>query len=134
MNATGDAVVMVVRACDPVGCAPTTRDVRITIVGDNAVPTLARTDLKLGLDTGFTNAGTLQNTPVQITHETLRTASGANDSDLTPLWFRIQTLESGKLTVTTFNGTPLLSVDFRSPSAISDLSKLYSVKPLPISS
>ncbi|NBW82847.1 hypothetical protein EBR21_13945, partial [bacterium] len=105
LNATGEFLVMTVRACDPTGCALSTREAKIQITGDNTAPTLANTDIKLGLDNGFTNAGTNQNSPLQITYETLRVASGANDSDLTPVSFRIYTLESGKLAVTTFNGT-----------------------------
>ncbi|NBX18309.1 MAG: hypothetical protein EBR09_13180, partial [Proteobacteria bacterium] len=118
LNATGEFLVMTVRACDASGCSLSTREVKIQITGDNAAPSLANTTIKLGIDSGFTGAGTVQNSPVQITHETMRLASGASDSDLTPVSFRIYTLESGKLDVTTFNGSAYQTTSYSVAGAL----------------
>ena len=99
-NGVGEFVIAQVRLCDASSCAATVRELKINVNGSNAAPTLdaAKLNIQLGIDAGTT--GTQQNVPLTVTYETLKTLSGANDTDGTVVKMQITSLESGKLTVT----------------------------------
>ncbi|NBO38199.1 hypothetical protein EBU99_06420 [bacterium] len=97
LNATGSFVVMTVRAFDGQDYSASTADVVVSVQGPNAKPVI-NTGFTLGA-TGSGTVGTKQNVPLLISYDTLLAQSQASDSDLTPVYFRITSLESGSLKV-----------------------------------
>ncbi|NBO39366.1 hypothetical protein EBU99_12370, partial [bacterium] len=96
LNGTGEYISMIVRACDALDCAPTTRNVKIKVNGQNDKPVLANTSFTLGVTSG--SLGTNQNVPRKVTYDELLSLSGATDVDQTPISFYLTNLDGGTLT------------------------------------
>ena len=108
-NATGSQVVMTVRGFDGTDYSATSATVTITVNAANSKPVIATTTHTLGQ--GGTS-GTSQNGQLPISYETLRTQSGALDSDGDVIWFKVSAISGGALkvggsTYTTLPGTDL---------------------------
>ncbi|NBW81688.1 hypothetical protein EBR21_08030 [bacterium] len=97
LNAVGTFTVMTLRAFDGTDFTVQPIEVRINVVGSNAVPTI-NSGFTLGSST-VPAEGTYQNVPLVVSYETLAQKSGAADTDLTTVYLRITSLESGTLRV-----------------------------------
>ncbi|NBW82636.1 hypothetical protein EBR21_12865, partial [bacterium] len=95
LNGTGEYLVMTVRAFDGTEYSASTTEVRIDVTGLNAKPKVAKTAFTLGVESG-TNS-TKQGVPIVISYATILAQSGASDTDLTPLYFRVTELSGGSL-------------------------------------
>ncbi|NBW82399.1 hypothetical protein EBR21_11655, partial [bacterium] len=90
VNATGEFLVMTVRACDATACSPTSREVRVMVNGVNAVPTISsalvgapgrsagNVNFVLGTTTyasGAASTGTSQNVALRLSYADLQAIS-----------------------------------------------------------
>ena len=97
LNAVGNFTLMTLRAYDGTDFTVQPIEVKIDVLGSNAVPTI-NTGFTLG-SSSVPEDGTYQNVPKVIGYETLLQKSQAADTDLTTVYLQITYLETGTLKV-----------------------------------